>query len=110
MNFKMTHFLGSLSQFYPLPGYLQCLLPEASAEVALYAVQDFVGLHIDLIEEPLEPPPDTLASHVKGLVDLLAVGALEDHITGPTRLQLDPQVLRVHQLPQLLQECRIFLG
>ena len=48
------------------------------------------GFHIDVAEEPLEPPPHALPGHAKGFVDLLAIGALEDHATGPAGFEFNP--------------------
>jgi len=63
-----------------------------------------------MAEQPLEPPPNALPRHAKGLVDLLAIGSLENHVAGPAGLQFNPQVLRLHQLSQVLQECLVLLG
>jgi len=67
-------------------------------------------LHINVAEQPLKPPSYALSAHAKGLVDHLAIGALEDHVTQTTRLQLDPEILRGHQHFQVFQECPVLLG
>ena len=78
--------ISVLTNFMKLGGIVTQLRPER-----LLNHQDGLKrLHINLREEPLEPPANTLPGHAKGLVDLLAVGALENHIARPTRLQLDP--------------------
>ncbi len=67
-------------------------------------------LNIHVVKEPLKPPANALPCHFEGLVNLLTVCALQNHIARPTRLQFHPKILRFHQVLQVLQERLVFFG
>lgn len=80
------------------------------AERLLYEQDRLEGRDVHLAENPMEAPADALPAHAKGLVNFFAVRTLEHQVAWPTRPQLDPQVLRVHQALQGLQELLVLLG
>ena len=104
----MLHSL--LAEPVPLLADLNGVLAKLGTEDFLQKQNGLEGLHVDMIEQPVEAPPDTLAGHAKRAVDLLSIGSLQDHVAGLSRLQLDPEVLRLHQGLQVLQEGLVLLG
>ena len=94
----------------PLPANPHRIIPQLRAEGLLYHQNRLKRLDIHVGEQPLKPPSHSLSCHPKGLVDLPAVRALEHHVAGPVRLQLDREVLRPDQRPQGLQERLVLLG
>ncbi len=101
---------GLLVELVPLPADLDRMVAQLGAEDLLQKQNRLEGFHIYMIEQSVKAPPDTLAGHAEGLVNLLPVGPLEDHIAGLNRFQRDPEVLRLHQGFQVLQKCLVFLG
>ena len=94
----------------PLPAYPHRILPQLRPEGLLDHQNRLECLHVHLAEEPVKSPPNSLSRHPKRFMNLLAIGALENHVAGPTRLQFHPQIFRIHQDLEILQECFVFLG
>jgi len=99
-----------LHQFVTFPTNPHRIIPQLRTKGLFYHQNRFKRLHIDLTKQPLEPPPHPLPCRAKGFVNLLTICPLKNHITWPIRLQFYPQILRLHQLLQILQECLVFLG
>jgi hypothetical protein len=110
LSTRHTMLQGLLAELIPLPTDPDRMVAQLGAEDFLQKQNRLERLHIDMIEQPVKTPPDTLASHAEALVNLLSVGPLEDHVAGLSRFQLDPEVLRLHQGFQVLQKCLVFLG
>ena len=94
----------------PLPTNPNRMLPQLRPKGLLYHQNRFKSLHVYVAEEPLKPPPYALPCHPEGFMNLFTVCPLQNHIAGSVRLQLHPQVLRFHQLLQILQERLVFFG
>ena len=85
------------------------VLAQLRAE-GLFDEQDRLeGRNVYIIIYTPEPPADALAGHVERLVNLLAVRTTEHHVARAVRFQLDPQVLRLDQALQILQEFLVLL-
>jgi hypothetical protein len=74
----------------PLPTKPHGMIPQLCPKDFLYHHNRFICLHINMREEPLKPPSDSLPSHPEGLVDILPIRSLQNHIAGPIRLQFHP--------------------
>ena len=101
---------GLLAELVPLLTDLDRVVTKLGAEGLFQKEDGLECLHVDMVEQAVEPPPDTLAGHAEGLVYLLPIGPLQDHVGGIRKLQLDPKVLRLHQGLQVLQERLVLLG
>lgn len=99
-----------LPQRVALPADPDRVVAELRTEGPLDEQDGLEGGDVDIIIYTSEPPADALTSRAVGLVDLLTVRALEHHVAGAVRSQLDPQVLRLHQPLQDLQEHAVLLG
>ena len=66
--------------------------------------------NVALAEDVMKPPPHPLPGHSKRFVNLLTIGSFKHHSARPTRLQLHPQILRLHQLLQVLQKGLVLFG
>lgn len=110
LNRLKTTIQNLSPQFKPFPTHPHRIIPQLRPERLLYHQNRFERLHVHVAEEPLKPPPYTLPCHPKRLVNLLAIGAPEDDMAGPTRLQFHPQVFRLHQFLQIFQECLVLFG
>ena len=105
-----TPLHGLLSYPVPLLADLDSVLAKLSTEDLFQKQDGLEGLYVDLVEQPLKTPANTLAGHAKCLVDLLPVGSFQHHVARLSRLQLDPKVFRLHQGFQVLQKGLVFLG
>jgi hypothetical protein len=74
----------------PLPTKPHRILPQLHPKRLLYHQNREECLHIHVAEEPLKSPSDSLPSHPEGLVDILPIRSLQNHIAGPIRLQFHP--------------------
>ena len=101
---------GILVDPVSLSADLNGVLAKLGTEDFLQKQNGLERLHVDMIEQPVEAPPDTLAGHAKRAVDLFPIGSLQDHVAGLSRLQFHPEVLRLHQDLQVLQEGLVLLG
>ena len=101
---------GLLAEPVPLLADPDRMVTQLRAEHLLQKQYGLECLHIDMVEQPVEPPSDTLTGHAKGPVDLLPISPFQDHVARFSMLQLDPQVLRLDQALQVLQKCLVFLG
>ena len=99
-----------LPQRVPLLADSDRMFAELSAECALYEKQSFERGNVDIIMYTPEPPADRLARHAERPINLVSIGATKDHVAGVSGLEFNPQVLRLHQPLQGLQELRILLG
>ena len=86
------------------------IVPQLGAEGLFDEHDGLEGPHIRVAKQMVKPPPYSLPGYAEGLVDVLSVGSFEDHAAWLTRLELHPQVFRLHQPLQSLQEDLVLLG
>ena len=84
---------GLLSQGIPFLADLDRILPRLRTENLLYHQDGQKRFDVHLVEQPLKTPAYPLPRDSEGFVDLLAVGAFENHITETATLQFHPKVL-----------------
>lgn len=94
-----------ISLLADLNGILSKLRPEHT----LQKHDGFERLHVDMVEQPLEPPAHTLAGNIESAVYLFTVRSFKHHVAGLSRFQLDPEILGLRQILEFLQECPVLL-
>ena len=90
--------LNILSHRIPLPANPHRILSQLGSKRLLNHQNRLECLHVHVAEESLKPPPYSLSRCPKGLVNLLAICPLKNHVARPVRFQLHPQILGSHQL------------
>jgi len=98
-----------LSQSIPFFADLDRIFPHLCPKDLLYHQDRQKRFDVYMIEQPLKPPAYPLPRDSEGLVNLLAIGAFKNHVTGTATLQFHPKVLCFGQLPQILQELLVLL-
>ena len=73
-----------------------CMFPQLRPKGFLYEKDRFESLYIHLAEQALESPPHSLPGHLKCFVDFFAVCPLKNHVAWSARLQLYPEIIRIH--------------
>ena len=84
---------GLLSQGIPFFTYLDRIFPQLRTENLLYHQDGQKCFHVHVVEQPLKSPAHPLPCDSKSFVNLLAVRAFENHVTGTATLQFHPKVL-----------------
>ena len=84
---------GLLSQSVPFSADPDCIVPQLGPEDLLYHQDGQKCFNVYEVEQPLESPAHPLPGDSEGLVNLLAVGALENHVTGAATPQFHPEIL-----------------
>ena len=101
---RLVRFRCAFSQFYPLLGDGNRMVPKIRSEVGLDPPDALVGLHIDLVEKPLEPPPDALSGHPEYAFNAVAIILAEDQMLETIVFQFDAQLLLFEKLSQVVEE------
>ena len=110
MDAPKTMLYGILAEPVPLLADPDRVVAQLGTEDLLQKQTGLERLHVDMVEQPVESPPHTLAGHAKRAMDLAPIGSFQDHVAGLSWLQLDPKVPRLHQGLQVLQEHLVLLG
>jgi len=84
---------GLLSQSIPFLADLDRIFSQLCTEDLLYHQDRQKRFDVHVVEQSLKPPAYPLPCDSEGLVNLLAVGALEHHVTGTATFQFHPKVL-----------------
>lgn len=101
--------LQPVSDVVPLLADLYRVLAELWAEGSLDEQDSLESRHVDVVEEPPEPPSHALSRLMESSMDLVAVVPSQDHVAWAVKPQLHPEVLRIHQPTQRLEELLVFL-
>lgn len=84
--------------------------PKITAKRLFYGEDGFEGFNVDMIEQSLEAPADTLAGHVEIPRDLFAIVAAENHVIRRAGLEFHPQFMVLHEPAKPAEERHVFLG
>ena len=84
---------GLLSQGIPFLAVLDRVFSQLCTEDLLYHQDRQKRFDVHVVEQPLKTPAYPLPCDSKGFVNLLAVGAFKNHVTGTATLQFHPKVL-----------------
>ena len=82
-----------LSQSVPFFADLDRMVTQLRTEDLLYHQDCQKCFDVHVVEQSLESPAYPLPCDSEGFVDLLAVGAFENHVTGTVTLQFHPEIL-----------------
>ena len=82
-----------LSQIVPLFADFDRMVTQLCTKDLLYHQDGQKCFDVHVVEQPLESPAYPLTRDSEGFVDLLAVGAFENHVTGAATLQFHPEIL-----------------
>ena len=77
---------GLLSQGIPFLADLDRILPQLGPEDILYHQDCQKCFDVHVVEQPLKTPAYPLPRDSEGFVNLLAVGAFKNHVTGTATL------------------------
>lgn len=66
------------------------MLPQLRPQGSFYHQYCGKSVNIHLVKQSIEPPSYTLLRYSKGFMNLLTICPLQNHIAGPTKLQLHP--------------------
>ena len=72
------------------------MITQLSAEVFLDKQDCLKRLAVDIREDVLEPPSNPLPGDTERVMNLFAVGTLQNHSAGTAYFKFNTQVLQVH--------------